>query len=186
MELSVKHSQSCLKTLPLVFIIVPERHTDIHVIPTHVISSSGRQTSSLLSSPKMKQRQGRWQWGILQKWPPHPAGTCNKGHSRSSWQWLAQATSQTHRPAVLEHSLSCWFLLPGRCQPITPWSLVHSTAYDRVTSITFTRLTVSDHKDQDLWARTQPHIMQQIFFTGFTFELVIVTTTSYSCSSEIL
>lgn len=60
-------------------------------------------------------------------------------------------------------------------QPMVRWSC-----------ITFTCLLVSDHKDQDVRAGTQPHIMQQTFLTGFTFELVIITAISYSCNSEIL
>lgn len=141
---TVKHSHSCLKTLPLAFITATERLTGTHEMTMHAISSFGRQTCCLLLSTKTKQRQRHQQWGILQKWPTHPANICSKGCSsrrhpitlpvsRSSWQQLALATSQCHGPAVLEQRFSCWLLIPGKGQSITPWTTVHNTAYGHVT-----------------------------------------------------
>lgn len=53
MELSVKHSQSCLKTLPLMLMIAPERHTEIPVIPTrHFLIWEINQLSSFITQNK--------------------------------------------------------------------------------------------------------------------------------------
>jgi len=156
-------------------------------MPAHAISSTGRQTSCLLSkhsrdrdiNSRESSRSGQPTLKtagvkvLLKETPYHFASeqklmaVACPGHITVPWTRSAGAEA---------------FLLVAHCWQMSVHTTMDHSMYTARGQVAIHHIcaSISDHKDHAPRARGQAHVVWQTFLTGFTFQLVISYTYSHT------